>query len=164
MKLRWYIIIQPPGLCGVCYKGTTSTVALSSPLLPLKLAKDPGANELVAVRPLTGTSHYNGHLKLRPCLMCFCGVLPAAIIDSGATREFVTVSRVIPMSLNCKSLSESLSVRKDSSRPGGSAFGFFFKALVGEHRALSFLYGMAMILTLPCSPDVSIHAYSDPFH
>src|SRR6266850_2808308 len=27
MKLRWYIIIQPPGLCGVCYKGTTSTVA-----------------------------------------------------------------------------------------------------------------------------------------
>ena len=28
MKLRWYIIIQPPGLCGVCYKGTTSTVEL----------------------------------------------------------------------------------------------------------------------------------------
>src|SRR6266850_7620034 len=27
MKLRWYIIIQLPGLCGVCYKGTTSTVA-----------------------------------------------------------------------------------------------------------------------------------------
>ena len=29
MKLRWYIIIQPPGLCGVCYKGTTSTVVLA---------------------------------------------------------------------------------------------------------------------------------------
>src|SRR6266850_130561 len=30
MKLRWYIIIQPPGLCGVCYKGTTSTVVVRS--------------------------------------------------------------------------------------------------------------------------------------
>src|SRR6267142_2293928 len=30
MKLRWYIIIQPPGLCGVCYIGTTSTVVSAS--------------------------------------------------------------------------------------------------------------------------------------
>src|SRR6267142_335876 len=37
------------------------SLSLSSPLLPLTLAKDPGANKLVAARPLTGTSLYTGH-------------------------------------------------------------------------------------------------------
>jgi len=43
----------------VCVAYThTLSLSLSSPLLPLKLAKDPGVNELVAARPLTGTSLY----------------------------------------------------------------------------------------------------------
>jgi hypothetical protein len=42
-----------------------------------------------------------------------------------------------------------------SSSPRWLSIHIFSKALVGEHRTLSFLYGMAMILTPPCSPDIS---------
>jgi vacuolar-type H+-ATPase subunit I/STV1 len=42
-----------------------------------------------------------------------------------------------------------------TSSPRRLSIHFFSKALVGEHRALSFFYCMAMTLTLPRSPDVS---------
>ena len=41
-----------------------------------------------------------------------------------------------------------------SSLPRWLRIRFFSKALVGEHRALSFLYVMVMIMTLPCSPGI----------
>src|SRR6266850_5341253 len=45
-----------------------------------------------------------------------------------------------------------------SSSPRRLSIRFFSKALVGEHRALSYLYGMAMILTPPCSQTFRSHA------
>ena len=51
-----------------------------------------------------------------------------------------------------------VAVRQDgflSSSPRWLSIRFFSKALAGERRALTFLYGMAIILTPPCSPDFS---------
>ena len=79
------------------------------------------------------------------------------MIVAGASLDF-------GFSVGCLStINLSLSIREESSlpRPGGSAFVSFPKALVGEHRALSFKF--LHILTLPCSPDV-FHSHSDLFY
>ena len=65
--------------------------------------------------------------------------------------------RVTPMSLYYK----CVAVRQPeqiflSSSPRWLSIRFFSKALVGEHRPLSFLHGMVMILTPHCSPDVRL--------
>src|SRR6267142_4432371 len=53
------------------------------------------------------------------------------------------------------------SVRQEGFLSSFLSIRFFSKALVGEHRALSFSYGMAMILTPLYSPDVS---FAPSFH
>ena len=112
-------------------------------------------------------------INLRPCLMCFCHNGHLSDIVSTAERECVTPSRCDP---NISKLEKF--VRVDVLQEGflshrRLSIRFFSKALVGEHTTLSFLYGMAMILTLPCSParrfvrtlqGYCIHTYSDLFH
>jgi hypothetical protein len=99
---------------------------------------------------------------------CVTDIYNVAVLGHGiykAAMSHLLLPRIIVVSLpdyslilsrlSTISLSLSESVKKDSSvpRPGGSAFIVFSKALVGEHRASTFLYGMAMMLTPHCSPD-----------
>jgi hypothetical protein len=62
---------------------------------------------------------------------------------------------VTPMSLYYKFVAVRQGEESLSSSPGRLSIYFCSKALVGENRALSFLHVMAMIVTPPCSPDVS---------
>jgi Family of unknown function (DUF6470) len=105
-------------------------------------------------------------INLRPCLMFFYGVLPSSIIMEPQT-QLRKRRRVTPMSLYYKFVAVHQVQPQNrlltcSSSPRWLGIRFFSKALVGEHRALSFLYDMAMILTPPCSPDVRTLIASTP--
>jgi hypothetical protein len=72
--------------------------------------------------------------------------------DHRLTRGQVMISHIVLRPRRLSTISLSLSVGKELFLSSSLSICFFFKALVGEHRALS--YG-AMIMTPPYSPDVS---------